>query len=490
MVSIFYDLETTHLTPMGQILNCCFVAVDRSWNEVARYSENIKISPLQLPDPDAIMANRTRVLEHQASATKTERQVLKEIHAFIGDMIGRSGGAVELIGYNSARFDLNFLRTSLIRNGLNPYFYGKVTPRDLLHTVRYLSVIDKTFPRAPRPGVGDERQNKLSLGLETISHALGLLTEKQSHHSVADVKLTIRLAKTLAKTHGIDARAHVAYPAAELHRLGRERSAVVALLPQVELHAPETAIRAPYALLSHDAKNGLWIDLAQYRDGKGRDAIRWMGANSGALFADVDSNVELEYRADSAREREEFRDLDINNFFPRSTCDIEADIFRLSFNDIDNLTSAIWGGRTGAVAASGPSDARELYIRHRLSEIDWTDATETQEKRLAIYSNYRYGGSCNIRKGHLEPLDPTVTNPAAHPTLADYMARLNELEAGTTNSSDEPILRELRSFYEDSPIMRVTGRQLLEHVRVPPLSVVTSPDELSPAPNRSLGLQP
>jgi hypothetical protein len=213
-----------------------------------------------------------------------------------------------------------------------------------------------------------------------------------------------------------------------------------------------------------------------------------MGANSGALFVEADSQVELEYHADAARAREELRDVNINNFFQRSTCDIEADIFRLSFPDIENLSSAIWAGRTYAATMGERSDARELYIRHRLSEIDWDTATETQEKRLAIYGQYRYGGSCNIRKGHLELLEPTVTNPAAHPTFASYMARLNELEIGAASSSDEPILRELRRFYENSPIMRVVGRQLLEHFRPPSLSIVESGPELSPAPNRPLDL--
>ena len=449
MLSIFYDLETTHLTPMGQILNCCFIAVNESWKQVGRYSQEIQISPLQLPEPEAVLANRTPVLSHQRTALKTEREALKEIHTFIGDMIKRSNQGVELIGYNSGRFDLNFLRTSFIRNGLNPYFYGKVIPKDLLHTVRYLSATDPAFPRSPRPGVEGERAAKLSLGLETISHQLGLLSGKQSHHSVADVELTIRLAQTLQQTFGVDGRLYSGYPTNHLHQLGREHPVVVAVFPQTDLSSTEIATRVPYALLNHDQKSGLWIDLDKYREGKRREAIRWMGANSGALYAQVDGVVEQAYGADAKRAREEFRDITISNFFARSTCDIEADIFRLGFSEIDNLASAIWSGNAQAISAGASPDARELYIRHRLAELDWSAATETQEKRLAIYAKYRYGGACNIHKSHLEPLDPLVSNPSSHPTLSESLARIDTLRASSSNPEDHQILDELtRIFHE------------------------------------------
>lgn len=490
MVSIFYDLETTHLTPMGQILNCCFIAVDRSWNEIARCAHDIKISPLQLPDPDAMLANRTATLTHQQAATKTERQALREIHTFVHDMIGYAKGPVELIGYNSGRFDLNFLRTSLIRNGLNPYFYGKVVPRDLLHTVRHLSATDPSFPRACKAGSADNRKATLSLSLETISRELGLLSGKQSHHAVADVELTIQLAKSLERTFHVDGRLYAGYAANQLHELGREHSVLVALAPQADLRKQEIATRVPFTLLCNDQKNGLWVDLAQYREGKGRQAIRWMGANSGSLCAEPDDVMSHEYAVDAKQARDEFRDISISNFFSRSTCDVEADIFRISFSEIDNLTSAIWGGDRRAVLTNGTSDAKELYVRHLLSELDWDAVTETQEKRLATYATYRYGGACNIDKSHLEPIEPSIANPAAHSTLNQYIARIETLRSCTSSEQDLLILNELMSFYEQSPIMRVAGRKLMEHVRVPALPTGAIVSEIVPPLKRANHLSP
>ena len=481
MVSIFYDLETTHLSPLGQILNCCFVAVDRSWKELGRYSAELAISPLQLPEPEAVLANRTQVMSHQLQASKSERQALKEVHSFIGDTISRSGEAVELIGYNSARFDLNFLRTSFIRNGLNPYFYGKVVPKDLLHTVRYLSVTNASFPRCPRTSLGETAGTKLSLGLEPISQALGLLSDKQRHHSAADVDLTILLAKTLVTAFGVDVRTHSAYPAAELHAMGRAHPVVVALTPQLDLQSPLIASRRPFSLLTNDGKSGLWIDLLEYREGKGRDAIKWMSTNSRSLLIDLDDVASQAYTADAIRARDQFRDINLSTFFHRSTCDIEADIFRLSFSEIESLESAIWTGNKLAISNSDSKDIRELYIRNRLSELDWSCATESQEQRLAAYALYRYGGACNIQKGHIGTLDPSLHEAAAHHTFAYYLDRLKTLQASATNPEEREILDQLGVFYQSSPISRVAGRQLLDAVRLPLTPrISTGPGDLDP----------
>ena len=475
MTSIFYDLETSDLCPLGQILNCCFISVDQQWNEIGRLEQNIRLSPLQLPSPDAVLANRTRVLDHHAQAHLLEHHAMRQIQSFITEQIERSGQAVQLIGYNSARFDLNFLRTSFIRNGLNPYFFGRVLPRDLLHGSKFLSASEPTFPRHSSARGTPLEQTRLSLSLETLTTACGLLDGAQAHHSHDDVELTIELAKYYQQKFGFDIRTTAAYPAQALHTLAESHGIVVAISPQYDLTTVEHNVRTPYALLHHDGKNGLWIDLKQYRDGRGRDSIHWFNQNSGALFVEVDSSIAQAYQRDATAARLQYGDLTVHSFFPKSVCDIERDIYRLSFPDIDYLHEAIWAGTIEPIKLMGSADAKSLYVRHRLSLTDWAATSPSFEQRLHDYALYRYGGGCNINKSCGDILDPHIEHPAAHPTLKDLLQRIDTLSSGATSNDDREILSQLRTWYEQSPIMRIAGEELLARERAKP---IPNPEQL------------
>src|SRR5262245_53890936 len=139
MPAIFFDLETSDREFIGQILNFSFIVVDDDWNVIGDLSSTVKISRLELPSPGAILANRTDVLRHQAEAEFTEKEAAGEITAFINSIIEGANGPVPFIGFNSFKFDIPYLRTTLVRNGINPYFNGKVVYRDLLVAARKLS---------------------------------------------------------------------------------------------------------------------------------------------------------------------------------------------------------------------------------------------------------------------------------------------------------------------------------------------------------------
>ena len=64
---LLYDFETTTRYFCGQILSCYFVLVDYNLNVVSDYELDLKISisPIELPDPEAILVNKIDVIEHQ-----------------------------------------------------------------------------------------------------------------------------------------------------------------------------------------------------------------------------------------------------------------------------------------------------------------------------------------------------------------------------------------------------------------------------------------
>ena len=220
MYAVFYDLETTSKNTIGQILNYSFILVDDEMKPIGELSGLVKMSRLQLPEPGAILANRTDVVEHQKVAVDNEPTAMKKIEQFISKCIQTAQGAIAFVGYNSSRFDLGYLRTSFIRNGINPYFKGLLSSRDLLHAVQKAYLTSAEFRDAVQKQCRGEK--RLSLSLQTVSHALGLLEGVQAHESREDVLLTIRLAVWLKEHCTIDVRSYEAYEAAEYLVSGAE----------------------------------------------------------------------------------------------------------------------------------------------------------------------------------------------------------------------------------------------------------------------------
>ena len=97
MLTIFYDLETSDRNPVGQIINYSFILVDERYEVLDELSGLIRISRLQIPDPGAILANRTDVIEHQKLANDSEPVALGKIRDFIHAAIQRAQGAVALV---------------------------------------------------------------------------------------------------------------------------------------------------------------------------------------------------------------------------------------------------------------------------------------------------------------------------------------------------------------------------------------------------------
>lgn len=461
MHSIIFDLETTDRNFIGQILNCCFIEVDESWNEVSRFEGAFRISPLQLPSAGAILANRTPVMDHQRSAPFTEPEGLRKVAEYLEGVIERNPGErVPLLGYNSSKFDIPYLRTSLIRNGINPYFGGKIVNRDVLHGIRYLSATRTEFPRRPHAVQTPEEPPRLSLALETITRAFGLLDGAQAHHSSADVELTIALCKELQARFGFDARRYEAYDGRRLHDLARGGRILCGLGVEYSLESAEIAQKRPLILLHHDNRSGLWVDLDRYRERQGRDAIQWCGTASSWLEAVPHPTPTKELEELAASARKEFSALRVDNFFEETTCDVELDIYRVDFDGIRVLHEAIWDANHDAVRAHPRKEVRVLFVRHQMNKIDWSGARSERERELLRrYVEYRYGGMCNVSKSHRGELATAdgSRHPAAHETIAELVADVERRLSEPGKEGDRELLLQLKEFYAASPLLALVA---------------------------------
>jgi hypothetical protein len=458
MFAIYYDLETTDKNTIGQIINYSFMLVNSELEVIDELSGLVKISRLQIPDPGAILANRTDVIEHQVKAEDAEPAAMRRIADFLARSIAKASGAVTLIGFNSSRFDLGYLRTSLIRNGINPYFGGKIVPRDLLHVVQKAYLTSPEFRDLVRKR--REGESKLSLSLQTVSHALGLLDGVQAHESREDVLLTIRVARWLRDSCGLDAASFEAYEGAKLHSTARSGAVYMVEEPEYDMHAISYSSKHPVTLLDADHKAALWIDLERYASTPEPSCISWRSAAKNAFFISPQAinNPELAEVARSALRQ--FRGVTLKNFFEKSTCDIEQDIYRLDFDHLDLYSKAIAAKDKSVLKDCRLPEAKILWLRHQLASPNASIADPVTSELLKKYALHRYGGKLQVTRTVREGSE----SGAYHTTLADMVRRLvqaQEAAAVTRNTADLQLMTSLERFIRESDIARVAGKELL-----------------------------
>lgn len=453
--SIFFDLETTDLCPTGQILNYCFIAVGEDWKPGEECSGRIRVSRLQLPTAGAIAATKTDILKHQEEAEETEPQAMERIHRFLSGRVKTSGRSESnLIGYNSARFDLHFLRTNMIRNGFNPYF--KLRHRDLYFAAKKLALSNPDF----RALVGFDRSDgeKPSLKLENLCTLHGLMTGDQAHESREDVLLTIRLAKEFAERYGLDVRSYDSYEAKPFH--GLPKGTVLAACESPKAGEPNLRYRT---LLSYNHRMALWIDIERYREAekKGEDlkeAVRWFNYDRTPFFTSGEPVEDESLLHDAHHALGALSKVHVDNYFEPTECDIEAHIYRISPGRIDELRQIFRGEEP---AKDLPPDEHALALRYRLANLEGR-AVENEEaaKALREYALYRYGGSMPLAKQPEESPEKGRWCDEYHPNYQDLLYQLSEIIEESPELA--PLMNTLKRFYEESELVAVAGKALME----------------------------
>lgn len=458
MYAVFYDLETTTKNTVGQILNYSFILVDDEMTPVGELSGLVKMSRLQLPEPGAILANRTDVIEHQKVAVDNEPTAMKKIEQFLSKCIQTAQGAIAFVGYNSSRFDLGYLRTSLIRNGINPYFKGLLSSRDLLHAVQKAYLTSSEFREAIQKQLHGEK--RLSLSLQTVSHALGLLEGVQAHESREDVLLTIRLAVWLKERCKIDVRTYEAYEAGPLHSTVRSGSVYEIEEPQYDLSERSHIKRVPMCLLDEGKKASLWINLERYSEDPSPRSIAWRQVMKHPFFTSGRAAPGSEIQQIARKALAQFKNVTLGNYFDKSDCDIEQDIYRLDFDAQDVYYRALREGKKEILAETSSPDAKKLWVRYQLANADIKLSDARSADLLRQYALYRYGGKLQLVKTIRNPEDPDNY----HPKLSDMMAELvraREIAALEQSEADSKLLDSLESYYRASDIVRVAGGELV-----------------------------
>jgi len=185
----FYDLETSGFSSHAdRIMQFAGQRTDLNMQAIGE-PENlmIKLAPDVLPSPEAIMI--TGITPQQTLADGlTEAEFLKYFHSDIAtpDTI--------FVGYNSIRFDDEFMRCLQYRNFRDPYEWQWQDGRsrwDLLDVVRMTRALRPdgiTWPVTP--------EGQATNRLELLTAANGLAHE-HAHDALSDVLATIAVAKLI-----------------------------------------------------------------------------------------------------------------------------------------------------------------------------------------------------------------------------------------------------------------------------------------------------
>lgn len=446
MRTIFFDIETSDLNFVGQILNYAFVEVDSNWNITSSIRDNVKISPLQLPSPEAILANKIDVMQHQEESSDIECVAMKKIHSYLENMI--EVDKVVLIGYNSNSFDVPFVRTSMIRNGLNPYFSGNLEYSDLLHLVRKLALTDKSFlekMKLKETGVP-------KLTLESVCKCFGLLSEDESqeHESISDVLLTIKLAKYIHENYNIDIRTYYSY---EVNKKPSQFDVIKVVADYDREGNLVDSDYCYYALLEQQRNQSLWINLKLFEEGKGKDSVFWYNKNTSPLLVDeYVCDDSLKDRANRATR--ELSHINLQNYWPEVNCDVEQHIYMLPINEIRSLHNAIWNKDKYLLKENKNKYANILYLRFLCNTV----GSDEVNKMISMYSDYRYGGKMKLKKSdHTSVYEEGVYNDSFHRT---YNELIEVIDEKSTDISCTFLMSKLKSFYENSIINILSGEQL------------------------------
>lgn len=447
MNAIFYDLETSDLNRIGQILSYAFILVDDDFNVLSECCGKVQISRLQLPSATAIDVNNINVALHQADPESLpEHLAMRRISNFIQGAVDAlpAGEKLPLAGYNSNSFDIHMLRTGFIRNGLNPYYFGKVQNKDLLHIARKAAIVDRDFAVS----LLDAKKGKVSFTMENVARSLGLLDGIQGHDARGDIMLCIALAKHFRDHFRLDVREYNAFEAPKPY------PGMLALSLSPSYDKPGE-IESRYLLCVYTDKNTTyWVDPE-----KPQKDLVYINAGNAALYTapiretpkGLNDLTPEDRRVLGRRAVEKMRESG------DSSVDIEQHIYRLDLDLIPVLTQAVWGSGVDTTGITN-ADLATLIERHWLRTYEPGGADDEKfSEKLADYARQRYGGGLILGKGR---------NSVA-PDLDTLHRELDErIALASSEGRSLSALHALKDFYNNSEI-----QMALRVARTPSLEV-------------------
>ena len=190
MNKVFYDLETTGRSPhWDQIIQVAAIYTDENLNVLDKVNMSCRLNSFCIPEPQALLVNKMPI-KSLLNSNLSNYQLIKEINnKFL------SWSPAIFIGYNSIKFDEEFLRNAFFRNLYDPYLTIKNNNlrSDLLETARisnyfFPDIIVSLLSQKGTP----------ILKLESLAAVNGV-KNFTAHDALGDTYATLEIAKKIKK---------------------------------------------------------------------------------------------------------------------------------------------------------------------------------------------------------------------------------------------------------------------------------------------------
>lgn len=191
MSFIFFDTETTGLhAGFDQIVQFAAVRADNDLNETDRFELRSRIDPNVVPDVQAMLANGLSIEALTDKHLSTHYQMMRDLNKRLV-----SWSPAIFLGYNSIRFDEEFLRHALYRTLHPPYLTGLHGNgrNDVISLALACSASGDNALRVPLKDSGDP-----GFRLHDIAAANGIAVLK-AHDAMSDTQTALELCRLVKK---------------------------------------------------------------------------------------------------------------------------------------------------------------------------------------------------------------------------------------------------------------------------------------------------
>ena len=191
MPFVFFDTETTGLHPgFDQIVQFAAIRTDNDLNETDRLELRSRVDPNVVPSGQAIIANGLSIDDLTDQKLPTHYQMICELNARL-----ESWSPAIFLGYNSIRFDEEFLRHALYQTLHQPYltsFHGNGR-NDVMSLALACSASGDSALNVPLKETG-----AVSFRLQDLAAANDLISTK-AHDALSDTQTALELCRLVKR---------------------------------------------------------------------------------------------------------------------------------------------------------------------------------------------------------------------------------------------------------------------------------------------------
>ena len=191
MAYVFYDIETTGLnTRFDQVVQFAAVFTDENLRVRDTFDVKCRLRPDLIPSIDALAVNGLSLKALTNPMLPTNYEMACSVRSKLA-----SWSPATFVGWNSIRFDEEFLRGMFYQN-LHPPFLTNTRPNsrfDLMYAARAACLLEPAEMHVPTNLAG---QSSFALALFAKANGLG---EQVTHDALTDAKILVSVAEKLKR---------------------------------------------------------------------------------------------------------------------------------------------------------------------------------------------------------------------------------------------------------------------------------------------------